>query len=355
MVKFGIGCFVFGFKTPVETSLAEYKDKLKEALERISNISAVDITISSDYPIVWDERVEPINDSGIGMNLSDINITFSLHIPFRVQKELFDRPLNCGVEDFVVEIEYGFHGPFTTIVPVGCGADSKPSDAVICVREFLRKNFSDDLLRFENLGPSPFHANFVLSPGNDDAQENLVADVRKKKGYDEIRFLYPPSGNSEDAFSEVLYELSSELSLFYNQEAHRSYSYQQWDELQKRIDSYLSIPPKGFVMESIRNLKDRHTIDALIVDLAKFKFETIQYSSYIQMTMGNIYDGGAYKGYLKLYNEGIRPIMEYHPDDVVATLKFISERRNKSYEILIGLLSGLCGGIIGSLLMILSS
>jgi hypothetical protein len=176
-IRFGIGCFHFGISraTPFSFKGDLYIQQLRQTLEACPSVANVKIagpTDLMDYSQLVEDPPELI---GHGRNyfpcaiLDGLNIEFSIHIPFRVQENLIATPvsrLETFTEDFLVIINYGYHNPVAFIVPLEPQKEhSRGSQAVQIVREFLSRELKPNYtIRFEVLGPSPFHADCELAP-----------------------------------------------------------------------------------------------------------------------------------------------------------------------------------------------
>jgi len=170
MLAIGVGCFWFTtalvrLSTPY--TIAQHFADLRAALEALDNVSDVEIQKPSHY----------VMDTELDLSQADIrtsdeplavdgSIQFELYLPIRVQQNYgFERSL--GVDRFRVLVTYQYHSPLTLVyfdAPDNEGFDDlDPSTAVVIVRRFLEEKFlNHQTVRFNSLGPSPFHADFFL-------------------------------------------------------------------------------------------------------------------------------------------------------------------------------------------------
>src|SRR5260370_11373015 len=176
---FGATCFVLTprAKPPFSLKGSDYLEQVAATLSLAQGISNVDVnaaayfeseTFQIDFPLTRLEdgpTVFPPTDA-------DLWITFWVHIVDRVQKELLGkaRPLaeiGSLPEDFFVIVTTGFNSPVAFVEPLDPPIGYDPSSAVMVVREYLKRELEDHPkapLRFEYLGPSPWHAEFRLKP-----------------------------------------------------------------------------------------------------------------------------------------------------------------------------------------------
>ena len=180
IIPFGIGCFNFGIKRlpPFKLTGKQYIADLKSSLELIPSISNIKIDVDESFESIDTEVTEPIqsieDDFGFFPSpMSSFRLQFNIFIPFRIQKELHSRKVRANTENFRVYTKTAYHFIVTYVELLDSLNDCTPSDGVIVVREFLKKQFKEikSNIRFECLGPSPFHADFFIKPGRDKDSE----------------------------------------------------------------------------------------------------------------------------------------------------------------------------------------
>lgn len=122
-----------------------YTKELKKNLGQISSIKEINISFNE-----------------IGEKI----IEFELYIPKRIQEELSSfKKEEIDTEKFGIIIQDSFHGPVTFVEPINSKDLDNPSFAVQVTREFLRREFekySSSNMEFTCIGPSPFHAEFIV-------------------------------------------------------------------------------------------------------------------------------------------------------------------------------------------------
>lgn len=217
MRVFGIGCIYFGYDAqliePEYLQPARYLADLKTRLERIENISNVEVS-GGDTPY---SSVASVEDGDqqiiIPMPQRAARCGFDLYLPFRVQDIVFER---CDVESVRVDVIFPYEMPVAIISyewPDEEG-DAYPSVAVAVVRKYLKEKMCDESFKCGSIGPSPFHADFVLREtefedrfGIDDVSENRL-------GYASIEIVSPV--NNDLVGSILKSNLDSTFSMYYN-------------------------------------------------------------------------------------------------------------------------------------------
>ena len=102
--------------------------------------------------------------------------------------------LDTYTENFQVNIIHSYYMPVSIIECIDPNEDPDPATSVQIVREFIKKAFkteNSEYIRFEFLGPSPFHLHCHLEPNSnfeEDEEEDwhFTTEERLKKGYNEI-------------------------------------------------------------------------------------------------------------------------------------------------------------------------
>jgi len=135
-------------------------------------------------------------------------------------------PAVLSAEDFHVRTVYEFHGPVTYVSYAGLDRDEwAGSQAVVLVREFLigelRAKASANL-GFVLVGPSPFHADFMVTTSQDSSSHPpsrpaFRFDKVIGPGYGEVTIEVDSNrfAGRAEALEAVWNDLSSELDTFY--------------------------------------------------------------------------------------------------------------------------------------------
>lgn len=145
-----------------------------------------------------------------------MRLNFKLDLPMRIQNELSplrssERPIRTNTERFLVSIRQLYYAPVTFITCVDPTPDHLPSEAVVVVREFLRREFERvDHVRFEVLGPSPFHSDFYVEQSARQEEPGLIPFTCQRShrlDYDRIKYSYNALDfNSVDEAREAIFD-----------------------------------------------------------------------------------------------------------------------------------------------------
>jgi hypothetical protein len=261
IIWFGIGSFHFGYRKapPFKFRLHEYVRDLKSALESVPAITEVFIDIPETKFNI--DNVDVHHDPGLFQDgvghfppISHGSIRFQIYIPARVQEDLcqVSAPTDTGTERFTVYIDYAYEGPvaFVTLQDPASG-DRDPATAIQVVREFLVRELRPNKspIRFEFLGPSPFHAECSLRLIDAAAAGNGAFAVShiERRGYDLLRFTsdHIEYDSAEDAAEDLFQELDEELGLFYAINANEAQARIQWQSIEEQVNALAAEPTGG--------------------------------------------------------------------------------------------------------------
>ena len=289
-ISFGIACFHFGIsKEPsFRYTNDQYLAELHKFLETIPNIEQISITDIPDDQIPSQDINEKISDfpEEVFPNWGFGEVKFSIHIPDRIQQQIRQN-LQIHTERFEVRIIYFYEMPVTFIIPLDpIGECSNPADAVIVVREFLEQqclNLNSEYIRFEMLGPSPFHAECYIKPGEDiefdeSSPEFVSKDITIGMGYDKLIFYYDTGifENRIEAVDHIFHEIISELSYFYQIGRLRLIKIRKWEKIEEMLeDIVLENKKKGIMNDFLKFIYYSGKIKELFIDIAIFEKDMI--------------------------------------------------------------------------------
>ena len=135
----------------------------------------------------------------------------TVHMSQRVQKDYVQHYRQAlKAENFAVEIDFSEPMPIA-YVWLGQGEDN-PSTAISVLWKHF-KNSEDDNIRFQMIGPSPFHADFFVSR-NDKTKFDIR--IEERLGYDDVEITAPRNDEVGNIKKAVMFRLSKEVSLFYS-------------------------------------------------------------------------------------------------------------------------------------------
>lgn len=254
---FGVGCFHFGYAEtgPVKGfDLKGYVDDVRKFLAAYPDIKAIQIapltSISADQALCeFDHSRDITCGTGIAPWPQDWQIDFTLHLSDKLQYEIggawwrrYDQP---PATKFKVSIRYIFDFPVAIVKGLD-GYLETPSDGVFIVRKYLEQFEPEEhSINFQNIGPSPFHADFFIfatdresfelvnQPGNSDVTFTIKDELEKK--YKDIEC------------EKIENEVSKELGIFYvlmqSQNRHREHWFKFVDNTQSILSKLDERPP----------------------------------------------------------------------------------------------------------------
>lgn len=371
--SFGIGCFHFGVRKqhPFKFEGLEYIGELKETLGSISNINNIEIYCDDDFkncsiPIT---RELPSIDSGIGCFPKPMYtvIKFEVYIPFRIQSQLLhmETPfLETFTEKFKISMNYTFYLPVTFVEPLDPSRETSPSDAVEIVRKFLEhefKNVKSDYIQFESLGPSPFHADCYIYPGESDGKNEvawkLQSEILSQKGYDRIIFYFNPTQfmNAETAKEKILNEILDELGFFYYVVQTEVEKMHDWRKIQNLVEQLISIQRaqrvKAFFARIFTLPK---LINETLISLTEFESKGLYFENANQKHYRDLFS--ARNAYFQIHiDKEMKDRIAYPTKEMSRLIGFFEGRRTKAVESLVVLIAAILGGAVGALLMILAT
>lgn len=374
-VSFGIGCFHFGVGAtlPFRFEGSQYIRELLAALQATPNLDSIRVDCGDeafeDWSLDVTEELPSLREGpGLFPKPWHMDIEFEVQIPLRLQAQLLEEDISwvrTYTERFRVSIHYTYHLPVAFVELVDPSRRGSPSEAVIIVRRFLEQEFNkfaSSYIRFELLGPSPFHADCYIGPGqgigDQGAEWQVCAQRVPRRGYDEIVFhfnqaVFEDIGDARDA---VFQAIMAELGFFYYLKQVSVVRSLAWYRLQELVRELISI----YEMDGIRGCLKRtfacsKAISDVVTRLAVFEMRDIHAQDSRQKDYEDLYLQGQ-ETYLQFYIEnGMRQRRSYPTTQTRQLITFLEGRRAKSLDTLVVLASALLGGAVGALLTILLS
>lgn len=362
--SFGIGCFQFGIvKEWADVTFKMYFDSLKVQLESISAISSVEL----DYSIDSEHKIDLVStDIQVGnlLPLADFffKMKLDIHIPFRVQAELLDTIVETNTEDFTIIIDYQYYFPICIVLLNQEGDNARPSDAVVIVKRFFERNFpKDGYIKFESLGPSPFHANLHLVPDiNRKYEKNrrgLYCARDLSRAYDTIKLYYDIDVyvSHEEAFSVLFDEIFDEISIYYRLVSIRNSLSDKWSDILLKVDCILEASRAvGFFNTLAKAISLSNKIDNFIVSLSLFEHDLIETNKEIKNMLAGLHNYSGYI-YLKHYIEDVQEgLLIFPTKELFRMVSLLEMKRSKKVELISYFTSACIGGMAGSLVTLLA-
>lgn len=365
-IWFGIGCFHFGYDKaiPYEFKRPEYLSELKTALEAVPAITDLLIEApaseASFDELEVDEFPGSLEDgSGAFPHLGTCWIRFKIYIPTRVQAELANEfaPDSTGTENFIVFINYPYEGPVAFVVLDDPKAgDRDPSTAVRVVREFLRRELMpvDTPIRFECIGPSPFHADcsLTLIAAAPPRKGAFVVKRTPRRGYDLLEFTsdHPENDFAEEATVDLFHALGNELGFFYFVMGSEVMAARSWGNIQDEVNLLVKNSTNAglwnWTVAGIRRSKKLHDVFTALIN-----FDVARTFALNQRSEGYRDTYSADGGFLQPYVDRVlQDAMDYPTKQVTTLVGFLEKRRSKALELGVVLFAAIVGGIAGATL-----
>jgi uncharacterized protein (DUF2164 family) len=369
-ISFGIACFHFGInrQLPFEINLSEYYSDLQNALGNISSVKNIRLfheDIDTDKAIVIDDNPDISDGPGFLPRPMYCFIEFELYIPSRVQYEILNNHSRDNKpkvsELYKIIINYLYYFPVTFVIPIEDNNELDPSTSVMIVKELLRKemNKHDNIIRFECLGPSPFHINCLVEPVSTEIDNGRIyqQSIIQKKGYDEVLFYYNKENSTVgDVIEVIIDDISDELGFYYYLIQNRNLMRRKWVDLDELVEKLIATQKLKGVKAYIRKLLfNTKKLDECFIELVDFESRELYYNNSIQEAYKNIY--GKSNDYIfKIYIDSeINDRFKYPTDQINKIYRTFESRRIKNVEIITILISSIIGGVIGSMVTIFLS
>ena len=325
--------------------------KAIESLPAVNNVEAEPCPVPLRHTDFSSAR--PSLESGEPVVSADPSkLDFDLYIPARVQDQLVDDKTSktLGTERFRVHTRFGYYGEVAFIQPLDAPNCRKPSLAVRVVREFLFKNFADPekRVKFEWLGPSPFHANFFMQFGPADADADITLQLSRKRGYADYLFNAKSESFSSprDALDALLFLLSSELSAYYEIVRRRRATTSEWEVLEHSLSSLLADDTQS----SDAQPKLHRSLESTLKDLTRFEIQQVYLAAKIKQILRDLYKADDEAFLRDFIDTAINELPTFPTDQIGRVLAFHQNKQQKRLELLVAVLCALIGGIAGSLL-----
>jgi hypothetical protein len=373
--SFGAGCFVLSPKheTTFDITGAQYLEQVSQTLacaQGVGNIS----TAARDYFKVQTYSLHGplprIHEAPTIFPPGDVGlwITFSLHILHRVQTELIGEEWeqSPGPEDFIVTMTPGYFGPATFVEPVNPPPEYPPSSAVKVAREYLNRELADNpkaLLRFESLGPSPFHAEFNLKAfiANGSNEPDRPSDwnvLSKYAGYEELTLTYNPAAfrNLDAARIHVFQTLKEQLGIAYMAIQEGQELEHDWHVVAAQVSALVEMhEARGVRPFVIRTLRVPQSILQATLSLANYEMSELGAKQRVKEAFDAEFDHTTHPCLRDQVQEYVDGLPEAPVDQFQRLVSMFDRYRSERLSGLTVILSAIIGGVVGSLLTILLS
>lgn len=365
---FAIGCFNFGVKKepPFEFSGSEYLKELEKELSSIKNLTGLVIETDDDFSNYKEQITEKtINiqkNKGSFPDALVLDISFNLHIPFKKQakiRHVKKKRLRTHTEDFSVKISSNYYVPVAIIESLNPKEKTDSSTAVQIVREYLKGEFKKskyDYIRFESLGPSPFHLDCFLLPKKDEEKDWLFeSNEFIQKGYNELTIFYNKNQfqNADDAMEFLSESIVDEFGFYYAFQQGKVHKMYEWRKIQNKVYKLLKIEEsKGIVGVYKKFFQRQGLIGKLFIGLATFEGQSIFDNNYYQNNYNQTFliDEDVY--FKTFIDKKMEENQNYPIKQTTELINFFESRRVKSIELTMAIIAAIVGGAIGSIITI---
>jgi len=367
---FGVGCFHFGIKQkpPFTLSGQEYINELMKFLDSVPSVEPTSIFFDEDFEqeslqAVIGETLLPMMDGGDYFPTPLFGlIAFMVRIPYRVQSALIntqEKFLDTHTEVFGVQIRYTYHWPVTFISPIRPTSPSDPSTGVRVVREFLSQEFAkidSQWIRFEYLGPSPYHVRCHIAPYSDadgKTRAKVVSVRQASREYDQIDFLYDPSAFDDlnEVEEYIFTEIEDEVGFFYRlTQLYRRRSL-EWNDvrasLSKLIDLQRSDRWGSFFN---RMFKSQAAINEIFIDIANFESRDMGLESFTRDEYETLFVSETSAVIKCDVDKQIKNKVQYPTQEMSRLVQFFEDCRNRAVETLAVIIAAVLGGVVGAVI-----
>lgn len=370
-ISFGVGCFNFNVNKnpPFKFKGSTYQNDLKKFLDLIPGISNISIDFGNMENFhVNDSLEKPELQGGLGVfPYIDFGfISFDLLIPFENQKELIKTSFNereyvfTYTEKFRVHIEYDYYLPIAYIIPLKPEKTTDTAQAVRIVREFLLDESKklDDYIKFEVLGPSPFHADFKFKPVEKNKEKFWLFDmeIQKSKGYDEISIEYNILMIDDiwEAFSVFHYYVNSEFGLYYIFIQDKNVINKKWIGITNLVDEITEIQNQKLIKFLKNPFKYSNLLKETYLTITKFESYELSTKNRQKNELKELLSNE--ENYLGHYiKKEMGKKGEYPSKQIFSLIEFLENRRSKTTQMYVVLAASLIGGIIGSIMTMIAN
>ena len=374
---FSIGALHFGLKEPPGSRVtgAAYLEAVRAALEASSNVEQV--RISAPPAFAAETFVVPARPSGglaetaegaTQVELDELvpapvglRIEVDLHIPRRVQADVLDPALrgwvNPGTEHFHAMWSSNWSVPLVVVVPDGPAELRRGQDAVVVVREFLSQELDwSEMLFLDTLGPSPFHADFLVVPSDrsrsGDGGFEFEA-IHHERGPDELVFRYDVDSypDAESALGDIVNAIDDEARFFYETVRGIQNDMDEWSRIEGLVDRLIAQQRAAGMKAWLRRFRSgSRIIDDALIALSQFE------SNQLFKGQG---ESGQYRrlfvdatdSYLqRQVDDQIEDRSEYPTRQSAELVRGFERRRAQSSDAAALMASAALGGIVGALL-----
>lgn len=356
-------------EVPMSVPASEWAETVRTVLAEIPTVENIDVSVDPDElpdgALAADDGFVPVQD-----NLRDefwpepigALIQFDLKIPAHLQVVTPSGKEKVGHEHFRVRTFYGYDGPCTIITLLGHDDANQIQSAwaVSAVYHYLKQAFNEkgNRLRIGRIGPSPFHMETLLRPGDDDQEKFFVIKDEATLGYRMVSIRYQPPAVGEepdlDAIEDaVALMVKDQLSLFYSLERGSNRLQSLAVSLSSDAGSLMAAHSQGKIVGWAKRVFGTAAIarklglDALAL--------SIMASDWVRTSQASVTGALAQTNTIPLFEDALKRIVDedLSPtiDNAREVVSFVESGRRSEFEVLMvssaTLLGGVAGGVVG--------
>ncbi len=362
---FGVGCFHFGMKVtvPCRFEMARYSQDVNDALGHLETIE--------EYSVDSRDRVFEVNKQPSSMTTGGLfpphiqRVGFVIRIPLRTQIDIMksvrgsDVPWEgVGTERFKVTTKYYYHGPVTVVecLEVDPSADINPADSVVIVREYMEDKVREwgSALRFETIGPSPFHVQFFVV--EDGSVFDCEVDHRRRHGYDQITFRVHPDAIANDVTGFVIGLMGRHLSYYYSLSRIRSRRVREWRSITTLWKRVCGEPSSAAAIGGVRrSLTRRASVEMLVRRIMEFRGDAVFRRQWAISARERISKTGGGPAFLeeRIDQAFGDTFIEYPTSEMLQLASFYEGRNAKLLDRVAFFVAAVAGGIVGAIITFL--
>lgn len=363
MQAIGVGCFWFStVSTPADEEInnfssTEFVRHIVQALEGVDNVS--NVKTHGDEDALWGSRFfdDLEEDYLLFPMYANLRLDFDIHIPLRIQRQFCSGwDIDEISEQFSISIVYDIGMPVTYIhYKVHNHTDLSsvaPSRCVRFIREYLSSKLENHpKVKFQSLGPSPFHANIIIQDAANRIElDNHEDNSPKSKGYEQMLLTYDSEPSHISLDQKFISSHHDTFDTYYELVCFRNVSMRAEVGILNGTNELFS-PTYGFrffsgVRTRIRQEKEIDTIYRRIMDEKMNRFGMNKLVNEAKRNGIIDEENPFYFAFEKLFSEESNVPL----DETREVLKMFEERRQKYFSNATTVVAGILGGVLGAIL-----
>lgn len=351
ILPFGVGCITFEWVGVSRFTGLQWGEAVEKALLAIPSIEDVHVLPGDDEDVLRDvpDGVNVAQRGGWVPNSLDASVRFTVTIPRRMHSDLHEGLGHLG-EVFLVIMRYEYDAPVTFVISLdGVGSGS---DGVILVREFLKREVPKrtEELRINTLGPSPFHAHFVLQETQ--AVDHWEVCSEARRGYDEVQYTFPANGYGSilEATDDLVDMVADEFSVFYALQLRRDRrlrdSVRLLSETARLVGLHQRRGAKGWFVRLFRSSTDARLLGVTALD---FILDLEMDSEFARERIEGLYREPYLAPHREKLDQAANESFDAPARSALDVVAFLEGGRTKEFEVSVVAGATLMGAVAGAI------